>query len=108
MVQKLTFFIVSMFLIVACGEIQGMSFKELIFIDHENLRYVEGKNVTQFQVNQIKQNIDQAKKYGVSGYLLFAKETMEAMLTYDFDVEGIGNIGEEAFPPDSMHRRQAE
>ncbi len=108
MVQKITFLAVTMLLTVAYVEAQEARFKELIFIDHENLRYVEGSDVTQSQVNEIKQNIDQAKKHGVSGYLLFAKETMEAMLTYDFDVDGIGNIGEQAFPPDSKHGREAE
>lgn len=107
MVQKIIFF-GTIFLILACSEIQGAAFKELIFIDHKNLRYVEGPDVTQYQVNQIKQNIDQAKKYGVGGYVLFAKETMEAMLTYDFKVDEIGNIGEQAFPSNSSHRRQAE
>ena len=107
MVRKIIFF-GTIFLILACSKIQGAAFKELIFIDHENLRYVEGPDVTQFQVNQIKQNIDQAKKYGISGYLLFAKETMEAMLTYDFKVDEIGNIGEQAFPSNRSHRRQAE
>ncbi len=83
------------------------AFKELFFIDHENLRYVEDEELTQFQVNEIKQNIDQAVKYGVDGYLLFAKETMEAMLTYDFTVGGIGNIGSQAFDKDSEHRETA-
>jgi len=108
LVRKITFFITAIFLVFACGKIQDAAFKELIFIDHENLRYVEGPDVTQFQVNQIKQNIEQAMKYGVNSYLLFAKETMEAMLTYDFEVDEIGNIGEQAFPSDSRHRRQAE
>lgn len=68
------------------------AFQELVFIDHENLRYIEGPETTAFQVNEIKRNVDQAKKYGIDAYLLFAKETMEEMLTYDFDVPGIGNI----------------
>lgn len=87
---------------------QAGQFQELIFIDHENLRYVEDPQITQFQIGEIKRNINQAKKYGVGGYLLFAKETMEAMLTYDFEVQGIGNIGLQAFPAGIKHRREAE
>ena len=87
---------------------QAGQFQELIFIDHQNLRYVEDSKITHFQIGEIKRNIDQAKKYGLEGYLLFAKETMEAMLTYDFEVQGIGNIGLQAFPPGSKHRREAE
>jgi hypothetical protein len=107
LVRKLTLLVFAMHLTLAYGQAQKETFKELIFIDHENLRYVEGPDVTQSQVNEIKRNIDQAKKYGVSGYLLFAKETMEAMLTYDFYVDGVGNIGKQAFPPDSKHRSEA-
>jgi len=83
------------------------AFNELIFIDHENLRYVEDEELTRFQVYEIKRNIDEAVKRGVHTYLLFAKETMEAMLTYDFAVDGIGHIGTQAFPENSEHRREA-
>ncbi|MBZ0257488.1 hypothetical protein K8I31_15585 [bacterium] len=84
------------------------SFRELIFIDHENLRYVEDEELTQFQVNEIKRNINKAAELDVDGYLLFAKETMETMLTYDFELEGIGNIGKQAFPTGSEHRERAQ
>ena len=108
MVQRIAFIAVTMVIAVVQMEARDSAFEEIIFIDHENLRYVEGLEMTQFQVREIKRNIDQARKYGVKGYLLFAKETMEAMLTYDFEVPGIGNIGAQAFPPDSTHRREAE
>lgn len=108
--SKLKTMLITVVLLCMVVEIQTQAgpFRELIFIDHQNLRYVEGPEMTRFQVSQIKRNIDQAKRYGVKGYLLFAKETMEAMLTYDFEVPGIGNIGAKAFPPDSEHRREAE
>jgi len=84
------------------------AFEQLVFIDHQNLRHIKDPDTTAFQVNEIKRNVDQAKQYGVDAYLLFANKTMEGMLTYDFDVPGIGNIGAKAFPPDSEHRREAE
>ena len=95
-------------LIMQVSYADSKSFRELIFIDHENLRYVEDEELTRFQVNEIKRNIDKAVELGVDGYLLFAKETMEAMLTYDFEVEGIGNIGKRAFPSGGEHRERAE
>ncbi len=88
-------------------DVDSKPFDELIFIDHENLRYVEDGELTRFQVNEIKKNIDKAVEYGIDSYLLFAKETMEAMLTYDFKIEGIGNIGKQAFPMDGEHRDRA-
>ena len=87
---------------------EQQAFQELIFIDHENLRYVEGPETTAFQIEEIKRNIDKAQDYGVHGYLLFAKEMMEAMLTYDFDVPEIGHIGQQAFAAHSSHREEAE
>ena len=108
--RKIKKMLITVALLCIAVEIQAQNgpFQELIFIDHENLRYVENPQITQFQIGQIKRNIDQAKKYGVDSYLLFAKETMEAILTYDFEVPGIGNIGEQAFPTGSKHRRDAE
>lgn len=83
-------------------------FTELVFVDHQNLRYVEDEDIIRYQVEEIKKNLDQAAKYGVDTYLLFAKETMEAMLNYDFDVPEIGNIGQRVFPADSKHRKTGE
>ena len=83
-------------------------FTETIFVDHENLRYVEDEDVIRYQVEEIKKNLDQAAKYGIDTYLLFAKETMEAMLNYDFNIPQIGNIGQQAFPADSKHRETGE
>ncbi|UCF14100.1 MAG: hypothetical protein JSW59_11865 [Phycisphaerales bacterium] len=99
---------VRLFRIDSTARAGNRAFQELVFIDHENLRYIEDSETTAFQVNEIKRNIDQAKQYGVDAYLLFANKTMEGMLTYDFDVPGIGNIGAKAFPPDSRHRREAD
>ena len=108
---RMTIIYTMSFSIIVIGSIASAgdrAFGELIFIDHENLRYVEGSETTAFQISEIKRNIDEAKKYGIDGYLLFAKDMMEAMLTYDFDVPGIGNIGAKAFAPDSSHRSKAE
>lgn len=80
-------------------------FNELCFVDHQNLRYISDKETTLFQVHEIKKNMDKAAEFGVDTYLFFAKETFEAMLDYDFEVNGIGNIGQKAFPVDGEHRR---
>lgn len=87
---------------------ESYNFSELIFIDHQNLRYVEDEATIRFQVESVKKNMDRASEYGIDTYLFFAKETFEAMLNYDFEATGLGNIGEKAFPPDSEHRRTAE
>jgi len=107
---RIAFAVATSLLIVlmgSCARGAKQAFQELTFIDHENLRYVEGPDTTAFQVSEIKKNINEAAKYGVDGYLLFAKDMMEALLTYDFDVPGIGNIGEQAFAQDSSHRERA-
>jgi hypothetical protein len=64
------------------------AFTELVFIDHINLRYVEGGEQAKEEIKHAKRNIDEAARYGVHSYLLFAKESMEAILTYDFEVPG--------------------
>ena len=84
------------------------AFTELIFIDHFNLRYVEGVERAKEEVEHAKRNIDKAAQYGINSYLLFAKESMEAILTYDFEVPGIGTVGRKAFPDGSKHRRTAD
>lgn len=94
-------------LIVTCSRQAetGKVFTELYFVDHQNLRYVTDENTLRCHVNVIKQNMDRAALYGVHAYLFFAKETFEAMLSYNFEIEGMGNIGEKAFPIDGEHRR---
>jgi len=82
-------------------------FKELVFIDHQNLRYVREKQTILFQIASAKKNIDKASELGIDTYLFFAEDTFEAMLNYDFTVSGLGNIGEKAFPADGDHRRTA-
>jgi hypothetical protein len=82
-------------------------FSEIIFIDHNNLRRIRDEPLIRIQVAQIRKNLDQAARYGADTYLLFAKDTMDAMLTYDFDVPGIGHIGRQAFPEGSEHRQRA-
>jgi hypothetical protein len=84
------------------------AFTELVFIDHINLRYVEGAERAKEEVEHAKRNIDKAAQYGIHSYLLFAKESMEAILTYDFEVPGIGTVGRKAFPNGSKHRRTAD
>ncbi len=41
------------------------SISRLISIDHENLRYVEDEELTQFQVNEIKRNIQKSFYFGM-------------------------------------------
>ncbi len=76
---------------------------EIVFIDHKNLRYIEDEKTIELQVAAAKNNIDQAAEMGADSYLLFAKETFEAILDYDFNVKGIGNIGQLAFHGDDDH-----
>jgi len=106
-------FIIAIFsclLIISSTTLQSTenSFDELIFIDHQNLRYVEDREIIRFQVSEIKKNMDKAAEYGIDSYLFFAKETFEAMLNYDFTVDDIGHIGSQSFPVDSEHRKTGE
>jgi hypothetical protein len=87
---------------------KGNEFAERIFIDHQNLRYVEAPETIALQVRSAKKNIEQALEYGIDTYLFFAKETFEAMLTYDFEIAGIGNLGRQSFPVNGDHRQTAE
>lgn len=102
----LTFTIFSIPVPAATG--QERAFDEIVFIDHMNLRYVEGVEEARQEGEQAKRNIDEALKHGATSYLFFAKEGMEAMLSYDFEVPGIGSIGRQAFADSSEHRRTAE
>jgi len=101
------YFFLTIFFIISCSKRDHVerTFDELVFIDHQNLRYVEDKYTTTIQVNQIKRNMDKAAEYGIDTYLIFAKQTFEAMLNYDFEIDGIGNIGGQAFTADSEHRQ---
>jgi len=96
---------------ISCSSAPGINanraFTELVFIDHINLRYVEGGERAKEEVEHAKRNIDKAAQYDIHSYLLFAKESMEAILTYDFEVPGIGTVGRKAFPNGSKHRRTA-
>ena len=67
-------------------------------IDHWNLRYFKENDFTlEEQAKAIKRNMDVLSRLGFSSYLIFAREDVfESMLDYDFEVEGIGNIGEKA------------
>ena len=58
----------SIILIGSIARAGDRAFGDLIFIDHENLRYVEGSETTAFQVNEIKRNLDEAKKYGLDAF----------------------------------------
>ena len=97
---------------ISCSSAPGLNanraFTELVFIDHINLRYVEGVEHAREEVEHAKRNINEAAQYGIHSYLLFAKESMEAMLTYDFEIPGIGTVGSKAFPSDGKHRLTAD
>lgn len=94
-----------MMLIMSCASDKTTRyFDEVIFIDHHNLRYVESDSTLNSQLKFAKISIDSAANNGVDTYLFFAKNTLEAMLNYDFEVDGIGHIGEQAFPLNSEHR----
>ncbi|MFN8473261.1 MAG: twin-arginine translocation signal domain-containing protein [Anaerolineae bacterium] len=68
---------------------------DVAFIDHYNLRgYSEGTAATRKQIAQLKHNLDQAAALGVSRYVLFMGDTFEGLLTYDFDMDGVGRVGQ--------------
>ena len=93
-------------LVLSCSQPETLHhyyFDEVIFIDHHNLRYVKDEATIKSQVAEIKKNLDKAAEYGLDTYLLFAKDTFEAMLKYDFEVDGIGNIGKLALSSDKEH-----
>lgn len=67
-------------------------------IDHWNLRYFNETHFTlEEQAEAIKRNMDILVELGFSSYLLFAREDIfESTLSYDFEIEGIGNIAQQA------------
>lgn len=75
-------------------------------VDHYNLRYVEKLENTQTEVAQIKRHLDAARHYGIETYILFARDTFEALLTYDFELDGIGKLGD-ALPATGRHWTEA-
>ena len=105
--KKLLFLCLLGYSLSGCNKPTSRMFNEIGFIDHQNLRYIENEKLISFQVGEIKKNLDEAEKLGINSYLLFAKETMEAAINYNFEVDGIGNIGALAFPEDSEHRKIA-
>lgn len=83
-------------------------FKEIVFIDHQNLRFVGDPKTVEFQAHEAMKNMDKTAEFGVDTYLFFAKETFEAMLNYDFEIRGIGNVGRQAFSAGCGHRQTGE
>ena len=68
---------------------------DITFIDHYNLRgYSEGESATRQQLAQLKLNLEQAAALGVTHYVLFMGDTFEGLLTYDFDMDGVGRVGQ--------------
>lgn len=68
---------------------------DVAFIDHYNLRgYSEGESATRQQLAQLKLNLEQAAALGVTHYVLFMGDTFEGLLTYDFDMDGVGRVGQ--------------
>jgi hypothetical protein len=105
--KKKLLFIAAWFCLLSCSQ-HGQSvkaFDELVFIDHQNLRYIEDSTKVEFQVREAMNNMEKAAQFGVGTYLFFAKETFDAMLDLDSPVPGIGSIGQQAFAPESVHRR---
>lgn len=77
-------------------------------VDHHNLRDVESRIEASWQqVDAIKRGIDQAVALGIGSYVLFAGRTFEAMLPYDFELPGVGNLSQ-ALPVSDKERRNAE
>jgi hypothetical protein len=103
--MKLFYTLFLFLLFISCSNQKSTRyFDEVIFIDHHNLRYVENDSTLANQIVIAKKSIDKAVENGADTFLFFANKTMEAMLNYDFEIDGIGQIGEAAFPPNSEHR----
>lgn len=80
---------------------------DITFIDHYNLRgYSEGPDATRQQLAQLKRNLDQTAALGVTHYVLFMGDTFEGLLTYDFELDGVGRVGQ-ALPPGGAERTRA-
>lgn len=89
-------------------ESQSHTDVSLSLVDHYNLRDPhDSLDVSWQQVNNIKRAVDQAVALGIGTYVLFARDTFEATLPYDFELPGVGNLAE-AYAPDSKTRRVAE
>ena len=73
----------------------GSALTDVAFIDHYNLRgYAEGADATRRQLAQLKLNLDRTAALGVTRYVLFTRDTFEGILTYDFDMDGVGRVGQ--------------
>ncbi len=82
-------------------------FKDRGFIDHHNLRHLHpDEEAISSQVAEIKSNLNKAQEYGITHYVLFSRG-FERLITYDFEIEGVGNIGAQAFPKDCDQRKNA-
>ncbi len=90
------------------GEIVGSTGYRLLFVDHYDLRYLEPEpSELDRELGAIIRNLDQAAAYGAEAYVLFSR-SFEDLLTYDFEVGGVGNLGAVAFPQGGLYRARAE
>lgn len=90
------------------GWSQNGNFSDIVFVDHGNLRVNGVERDIRNQVDVIKKNLDQAAAHGATTYLIFSKDYLDATLTYDFDLNGVGRVGELAYPPQSKRRGEVE
>jgi hypothetical protein len=83
------------------------AFADVGFIDHHNLRYPGlDRRALSSAAAEIRGNLAKAASYGARHYVLFSR-AFESLVTYDFEVPGLGHIGAAAFPPGSAHRDEA-
>lgn len=87
----------------ACQAAQPI--EDTAFIDHYNLRKVVGRSDQELRsmVDEIEKNLDKAKEYNIDTYILFSR-SFEALINYDFAVDGLGDLTGRVFPTDDQHR----
>lgn len=79
----------------------------LSFVDHASFRKLSADpGRLDADLAAVARNMDAAVVAGASSYVLFTGD-LEKLLTYDYAVPGIGEIGPRAFPADGPWRRDA-
>jgi hypothetical protein len=93
--------------VLVCANTAPAQPVNLSFIDHFNLRQMNSRDARQLQaqVREIERNLDHAKEYGVSTYILFSR-SFEGLINYDFAVEPLGDLTGVVYPPGGEHRRK--
>lgn len=93
-------------LVICVAPAVGRPIKNLVFIDHYNLRYtyMSDEVMLRSQTEEIKRNLDRAREYGVETYVLFSR-SFEYMINYDFELQGLGDLSGVVWPLGCEHRQ---